>query len=158
MDKSPAYVRISTAAAMTIKIFPGQFNRGEKLGCLNLLIHYPRSVERLMNCEWKILLSDPVVMEIVDAFFEKYSHEGPFSPEDLLDNLEIDYYSDDNDRETDDFSDSEDEFDLDRKVRPGTLFRMSFDIENLFDNNYDEGDFDEVTLTIESDDNDLFAE
>lgn len=55
---------------------------------LNLLIHYPRSVERLMNCEWKILLSDPVVMEIVDAFFEKYSHEGPFSPEDLLDNLE----------------------------------------------------------------------
>jgi len=27
-------------------------------------------------------------MEIVDAFFEKYSHEGPFSPEDLLDNLE----------------------------------------------------------------------
>ena len=55
---------------------------------LNLLIHYPKSVERLINCEWKILLSDPVVMEIVNAFFEKYSLEGPFPPEELLDNLE----------------------------------------------------------------------
>ncbi len=55
---------------------------------LNLLIHYPSSVKRLINCEWKVLLSDPVVMEIVDAFFKKYSQEGPFSPEDLLDDLE----------------------------------------------------------------------
>jgi len=38
MNESPDYVQISTAAAMTLKIFPGQFNRGEKLYALNLLV------------------------------------------------------------------------------------------------------------------------
>ncbi|MCK5038958.1 MAG: radical SAM protein [Thermoplasmata archaeon] len=50
MDESPTFVRISTAAAMTIKIFPGQFNRGEKLGCLNLLIHYEDGCKA--NCSY----------------------------------------------------------------------------------------------------------
>ena len=38
--ESPDYVQISTAAAMTLKIFPGKFNRGEQLNALNLLITY----------------------------------------------------------------------------------------------------------------------
>lgn len=38
--ESPEYVQISTAAAMTLKFFPGQFNRGEKLRALNLLVTY----------------------------------------------------------------------------------------------------------------------
>ena len=38
--ESPEYVQISTAAAMTLKFFPGRFNRGEKLKALNLLVTY----------------------------------------------------------------------------------------------------------------------
>lgn len=48
--ESPAFVRISTAAAMTLKLFPGQFNRGEKLGSLNLLIHYGEGCRA--NCSY----------------------------------------------------------------------------------------------------------
>ncbi len=41
--ESPDYVQISTAAAMTLKIFPGRFNRGERLNALNLLVVYDDS-------------------------------------------------------------------------------------------------------------------
>ena len=47
---SPEYVRISMAAAMTLKIYPGQFNRGEKLRALNLLIHYEDGCKA--NCSY----------------------------------------------------------------------------------------------------------
>jgi DNA primase len=57
------------------------------LQLLNLLAHYPHTVSRLMDCDCKILLSDPQIVEIVDAIFEKYLQEGPFSPEDLLESL-----------------------------------------------------------------------
>ena len=40
MSTSPEHVRISTAAAMTLKFVPGRFNRGEKLYALNLLQTY----------------------------------------------------------------------------------------------------------------------
>ena len=39
-EESPEYVQISTAAAMTLKFFPGRFNRGEQLKALNLLVTY----------------------------------------------------------------------------------------------------------------------
>ena len=65
--------------------------KGErKLGdlqLLNLLVYYPRSVTRLMNCEWEVLFSDSTVYEIVSAFFQKYRQNGPFPPEDLLESL-----------------------------------------------------------------------
>lgn len=48
--ESPGSVRISTAAAMTLKLFPGQFNRGEKLRALNLLIHYDAGCRA--NCSY----------------------------------------------------------------------------------------------------------
>ncbi len=48
--ESPGFVRISTAAAMTLKLVPGKFNRGEKLGCLNLLIHYDEGCRA--NCSY----------------------------------------------------------------------------------------------------------
>jgi DNA primase len=53
------------------------------LQLLNLLVHYPQTAIRLMDCEWKALLSDPGVVEIVDAFFQKYRQEGQFSAEDV---------------------------------------------------------------------------
>ncbi len=64
--------------------------RFDDLHLLNLLIHYPDAAPRLVDCEWKILLSDAAVMEIVDTFFQKYSQEGSFSPQDLLESLESD--------------------------------------------------------------------
>ncbi len=40
MKQSPEYVQTSTAAAMTLGFLPGQFFRGAKLGCINLLVTY----------------------------------------------------------------------------------------------------------------------
>jgi len=64
--------------------------RFDDLHLLNLLIHYPDAASRLVDCEWRILLSDVAVMEIIDTFFQKYSQEGSFSPQDLLERLESD--------------------------------------------------------------------
>ena len=55
---------------------------------LNLLIHYPHTVPRLMDCEWRILFSDPVIVEVVDTFFEKYHQEGHFPSDDLVESLD----------------------------------------------------------------------
>ena len=55
---------------------------------LNLLIHYPHTVPRLMDCEWRLLFSDPVIVEIVDTFFKKYCQEGHFIPDDLVESLD----------------------------------------------------------------------
>jgi DNA primase len=55
---------------------------------LNLLIHYPRHIDKLMNCEWQVLISDPDIEEILNAFFEKYRSEGSFQPEALFEKLE----------------------------------------------------------------------
>ncbi|MFC1924761.1 radical SAM protein [Chloroflexota bacterium] len=41
-QESPEYVRISTAAAMTLRFVPGNFFRGAKLYCLNLLLNYDK--------------------------------------------------------------------------------------------------------------------
>jgi len=57
------------------------------LQLLNLLVHYPHTVSKLMDCDCKILLSDPQIIEIVDTIFERYLKEGPFSPDDLLESL-----------------------------------------------------------------------
>ena len=54
---------------------------------LNLLVHCPESVCRLAECEWKILLSDPAVVEIADTIFDTYSREGKCSPESVQDVL-----------------------------------------------------------------------
>ena len=61
--------------------------RFDDLHLLNLLIHYPDVASRLVDCEWKILLSDVAVIEIVNTFFKKYNQEGSFLPQDLLENL-----------------------------------------------------------------------
>ncbi len=73
----------------------GQMMTGKKaqksltdLQLLNLLVHYPETVSRLMACECRTLLSDPVVMKIVDTIFAEFSQETPFSPEKLLDILD----------------------------------------------------------------------
>jgi DNA primase len=57
------------------------------LQLLNFLAHYPDTIPRLIKCDCKILISDPEIVDIVDVIFEKYLKEGPFSPEDILENL-----------------------------------------------------------------------
>jgi lipoyl synthase len=39
-QESPEYLKMSLAAAMTLKFKPGLFYRGARLGCINLLLHY----------------------------------------------------------------------------------------------------------------------
>ena len=39
-EESPEYVRISFAAAITLRFMPGKFFRDAKLYCLNLLLAY----------------------------------------------------------------------------------------------------------------------
>ncbi|MCP4668222.1 MAG: DNA primase [Deltaproteobacteria bacterium] len=58
------------------------------LQVLNLLIHYPDSLSRLMACDCRVLLSSPVVREIVDTIFKQFAEQGPSSPEGLMEALE----------------------------------------------------------------------
>lgn len=55
---------------------------------LNLIVYYPQAVPRLIDSECNLLLSDPVVVEIVDTIFEKYRQGGLFLPEELLEKLD----------------------------------------------------------------------
>ena len=57
------------------------------LQLLNLLIHYPQTIPRLMEHECRTLLSDPVVLKIVDTIFHGYRQNGLFSHEELMEDL-----------------------------------------------------------------------
>jgi DNA primase len=54
---------------------------------LNLFIHYPHTVERLMDLDCKVLLSDPVVRGIFDSLIEIHGREGKMTPADILERL-----------------------------------------------------------------------
>jgi len=51
---------------------------------LNLLLHHPRTIPRIRDLEWKSLVSDPVVIEIVSCILEKDAGTGAVDQEDLL--------------------------------------------------------------------------
>jgi DNA primase len=53
---------------------------------LNLLLHHPVAISRIRDLEWKSLLSDPVVMEIVDCVLKKGPGEKT-AAEDILASL-----------------------------------------------------------------------
>jgi len=65
----------------------GAEKRVSDLQLLNLLVHYPHTAVRLAECECKVLLSDPVIMEIVETIFEKFGLEGQHSVEELPESL-----------------------------------------------------------------------
>lgn len=54
---------------------------------LNLFIHYPHTMERLMDLDCKVLLSDPVVRGIFDSLYEIHGREGKMAPADILESL-----------------------------------------------------------------------
>jgi hypothetical protein len=60
---------------------------GRDLHLLNLLIYYPRSFSRLITCDWRILLTEPAIVEIVETFVDEYGREGSCSAQDLLESL-----------------------------------------------------------------------
>jgi len=60
----------------------------DDLPLLNLLIHYPHTMGRLINHDFRVLLSDPIIIEIFDAIAEIYKSEGECMPADILERLE----------------------------------------------------------------------
>ncbi len=74
-----------------------------------------------------------------------------------LKELEIEYVSEDNQQEKDAFDD-DDELKTSEFAKPGTNVTIRWTLENFFDNSYDDGTLEDVQLTIEVDDDDLFAE
>lgn len=70
------------------KLFESKAKKGDDLPLLNLLIHSPHTIDKLMNNDCKILLSDPIVMEIFDSMHEIYQKEGEIKPEEIMEKLE----------------------------------------------------------------------
>jgi DNA primase len=58
--------------------------RIDDLYLLNLLIHHPRTLPRIRDLEWRILVSDPVVLEIVSCILEKDARTGAIGQENIL--------------------------------------------------------------------------
>ena len=57
---------------------------------MNLLIHHPQTMDRLMNQDFKVVLSDPMIKEIFDTMIAIYHTEGEISPAEILEKLEKD--------------------------------------------------------------------
>jgi DNA primase len=57
---------------------------------LNLLIHHPQTLDRLMNQDFKVILSDPLTIEIFDTVLTIYHTEGDISPAEILEKLKKD--------------------------------------------------------------------
>jgi hypothetical protein len=78
-----------------------------------------------------------------------------------IDELKVDYETLDGNSETDTFSGNRETVKLDEDVRPGSEVTISLnEIENLFDKDYDDSksDIESITVKIEVDDDDLYAE
>ena len=58
------------------------------LQLLNLLVHYPETVPRLMACDCRVLLRDPVVREITDTLFDACAQKRSVDTGILLDRLQ----------------------------------------------------------------------
>ncbi|MBU2497403.1 MAG: DNA primase [Proteobacteria bacterium] len=54
---------------------------------LNLLIHYPHTVDRLMKLDCRILLSDSSTVEIFDAAVASYRQHGQINPSEVMERL-----------------------------------------------------------------------
>lgn len=58
--ESPEYVRVSSAAAMTLGLMSGRFLRGAKLYCINLLLTYENGcVGKCAYCAIRSVLARP---------------------------------------------------------------------------------------------------
>ncbi|MFC1866636.1 DNA primase [Thermodesulfobacteriota bacterium] len=62
--------------------------RGDDFPLLNLLLHSPRAMNKLMNPDYRVLLSDPVIIEIFDSMYEVFNREGEVTPSEILEKIE----------------------------------------------------------------------
>lgn len=76
-----------------------------------------------------------------------------------LNRVEISYVSEDNDDEFARFSETDREYKIDQNVLIGSTMKVNFKVKNLFNRNYDEDSrfIDDIELTIEASDDDLFG-
>ncbi len=76
-----------------------------------------------------------------------------------LNRVEISYVSEDNDDEFARFSETDREYTIDQNVLIGSTMKVNFKVKNLFNRNYDEDSrfIDDIELTIEASDDDLFG-
>ena len=70
------------------KLLASKAKKRADLDLLNLIIHYPSTIGRLINHDCKVLLSDPVVMGIFDSIYEIYTQEREITSAEILENLE----------------------------------------------------------------------
>ena len=54
---------------------------------LNLLVHHPQTMDRLMNQDFKVILSDPLIIEIFDTVLTIYHTEKDISPADIMEKI-----------------------------------------------------------------------
>lgn len=59
----------------------------DELSILNLLAHFPQTSARLMEAGCRVLLSDPVIIEIFDSICEMYQRDGEDNPDNLVEGL-----------------------------------------------------------------------
>ena len=73
--------------------------------------------------------------------------------------VKVEYTNPQGSSETDSFNDDED-YRLEDEVKPGTEMTITFEVENLFDNDYDldYGEFEQVDITLDPDDSDLVGD
>ena len=76
----------------------------------------------------------------------------------ILNKFKVYYTNEDGDSEKDNFDGQDEDFELDENVRSGTKVTFIFEIENLFDDDYDDGELEDIKLIIEVDDNDLYKD
>ncbi|MBI2572987.1 hypothetical protein HYV86_03965 [Candidatus Woesearchaeota archaeon] len=84
-----------------------------------------------------------------------------------LDELKIEYKTDEDDSQSEDACDegtfceakgTPTTYDLEEKVKIGTTVQLTFKIENLFNKDYNDGDLEDIQITIESDDSGLYTD
>jgi DNA primase len=83
---TPAQNSVRTAR-LAGKVHPDGARIGDHQ-LLNLLVHHPSTAAALADADYRVVVSDPVVRDILDHFFEIYRREGAVVAEMLLDHLE----------------------------------------------------------------------
>ncbi len=76
----------------------------------------------------------------------------------IIKEIKIDYVDEDGEDQDEDFdTERDDEFSLDKNVQPGSKINLEIEIKNRFnDQDYDDSDIEEIELTVEADDSDIF--
>lgn len=62
----------------------------DDLPLLNLLIHYPDTIEQMANHDFRALFNDPITLEIFDALTETHRRGERINPSEMMDRLDKD--------------------------------------------------------------------